>query len=68
MTSENSLSNTSPNRECVLLPVQALPLLGHLHPPFLHIMDEIQQGLRYLFQTTSPYTLVVAGTGAFVLF
>lgn len=26
-------------------------------------MDEIQQGLRYLFQTKSPYTLAVSGTG-----
>lgn len=42
-----------------VLTAQALPLLGHLHPPFLAIMDEIQQGLRYLFQTTSPYVLLV---------
>ncbi|KAL3150996.1 hypothetical protein ABBQ38_012869 [Trebouxia sp. C0009 RCD-2024] len=46
-----------------VLTAQALPLLGHLHPPFLAIMDEIQQGLRYLFQTTSPYVLLVSGTG-----
>jgi alanine-glyoxylate transaminase/serine-glyoxylate transaminase/serine-pyruvate transaminase len=26
-------------------------------------MDEVQQGLRYLFQTSSPYTLCVSGTG-----
>lgn len=42
-----------------VLTAQALPLLGHLHPPFLAIMDEIQQGLRYLFQTTAPYVLLV---------
>ena len=42
-----------------VLTAQALPLLGHLHPPFLAIMDEIQQGLRYLFQTTSQYVLLV---------
>ena len=29
---------------------QALPLLGHMHPPFFKIMDEIQEGLRYVFQ------------------
>jgi alanine-glyoxylate transaminase/serine-glyoxylate transaminase/serine-pyruvate transaminase len=46
-----------------VLAAQALPLLGHLHPPFLAIMDEIQEGLRYLFQTESPYTLLVSGTG-----
>ena len=42
-----------------VLSAQSLPLLGHLHPPFLAIMDEIQRGLRYLFQTTSPYVLLV---------
>jgi alanine-glyoxylate transaminase/serine-glyoxylate transaminase/serine-pyruvate transaminase len=26
-------------------------------------MDEVQQGLRYLFQTDSPYTLCASGTG-----
>lgn len=41
----------------------ALPLLGHMHPPFISIMDEIQEGLRYLFQTKSKYVLLVSGTG-----
>ena len=36
---------------------------GHLHPPFLAIMDEIQAGLRYLFQTQSKYVLLISGTG-----
>lgn len=36
---------------------------SYRHPPFLKIMDEIQEGLRYLFQTKSPYTLCVSGTG-----
>ena len=26
-------------------------------------MDEIKQGLQYVFQTDSPYTLAVSGTG-----
>ena len=42
---------------------QTLPLLGHMHPPFFHIMDEIQAGLRYLFQTESKYTCLMSGTG-----
>lgn len=46
-----------------VLASQTLPLLGHMHPPFFRIMDEIQQGLRYVFQTDSPYTLLVSGTG-----
>ena len=31
------------------------------HPPFIKIMDEVQQGLRYLFQTDSKYTLCASG-------
>ncbi|WIA13100.1 hypothetical protein OEZ85_006700 [Tetradesmus obliquus] len=46
-----------------ILAAQALPLLGHMHPPFIHIMDEIKEGLRYMFQTESPYTLMISGTG-----
>ena len=29
-----------------VLTAQALPLLGHMHPPFLKIMDECQEGLK----------------------
>lgn len=29
----------------------------------LKIMDECQDGLRYIFQTDSKYTLLVSGTG-----
>ncbi len=36
---------------------------GHMHPPFFSIMDEIQDGLRYLFQTSSKYVLLISGTG-----
>lgn len=46
-----------------VLVAQSLPLLGHLHPPFLKIMDEIQAGLRYIFQTESKYTCLVTGSG-----
>lgn len=46
-----------------VLAAQSLPLLGHMHPPFLKIMDEISEGLRYVFQTDSKYTLMVSGTG-----
>ncbi|PSC74696.1 alanine-glyoxylate transaminase [Micractinium conductrix] len=46
-----------------ILAAQSLPLLGHMHPPFLAIMDEIRGGLRYLFQTASNYTLLASGTG-----
>lgn len=46
-----------------VLAAQSLPLLGHLHPPFLKIMDEIQDGLRYAFQTESKYTCLISSTG-----
>ncbi|GBF94809.1 hypothetical protein Rsub_07981 [Raphidocelis subcapitata] len=46
-----------------ILAAQSLPLLGHMHPPFLKIMDEISEGLRYCLQTDSKYTLMVSGTG-----
>lgn len=52
-------SNAHPS----VLAAQSLPLLGHLHPPFLKIMDEIQDGLRYVLQTDSKYTLLVSGSG-----
>ncbi|KAK9822746.1 hypothetical protein WJX74_003394 [Apatococcus lobatus] len=46
-----------------ILAAQTLPLLGHLHPPFLALMDEIKAGLQYAFQTESKYTLLISGTG-----
>lgn len=46
-----------------VLQAQALPLLGHMHPPFFSIMDEIRGGLQYVFQTSSPYTALISGTG-----
>ena len=46
-----------------VLNAMAYPLLGHLHPPILKIMDECQEGLRYLFQTESKYTCLISGTG-----
>ncbi|XP_063848279.1 alanine--glyoxylate aminotransferase-like isoform X2 [Scylla paramamosain] len=39
------------------------PLLGHLHPEFTQIMDEVKEGLRYLFQTKSDVVCCVSGTG-----
>lgn len=40
------------------------PLLGHLDPEFLKIMDEIQNLLRFVFQTKNPFTIAVSGTGS----
>ena len=39
------------------------PLLGHLDPEFVALMDETQDLLRYAFQTTNRLTLAISGTG-----
>ena len=40
------------------------PLVGHLDPDFLVLMDRTQHLLRYAFQTQNRLTLPVSGTGS----
>jgi alanine-glyoxylate transaminase/serine-glyoxylate transaminase/serine-pyruvate transaminase len=40
------------------------PQVGHLDPYFLNLMDEIQELLRYVFQTDNRLTVPVSGTGS----
>jgi alanine-glyoxylate transaminase/serine-glyoxylate transaminase/serine-pyruvate transaminase len=40
------------------------PLLGHLDPEFLVIMNEVQGMLRSVFQTKNPFTIAISGTGS----
>src|SRR5258705_3477596 len=47
-----------------VLQAMATPLLGHLDPEFVKIMNETQQMLRYVFQTKNNLTLPVSGTGS----
>ena len=47
-----------------VLQAMAAPLLGHLDPEFLTVMDEIQVMLRRLFRTTNRFTIAVSGTGS----
>lgn len=42
----------------------ATPLLGHLDPAFLTVMNDIQTLLRNVFQTTNRFTIAVSGTGS----
>src|SRR6476469_2363215 len=42
----------------------AQPLLGHLDPEFLRILDETCDRLRTLFDTTNALTLPISGTGS----
>lgn len=39
------------------------PMLGHLHPEFTQIMDEVKEGLKYIFQTKTDVVCCVSGTG-----
>ena len=41
-----------------------MPLIGHLDPEFLKILNEVQASLRWLFQTQNPFTIPVSGTGS----
>lgn len=40
------------------------PLIGHLDPAFLNVMNEIQVMLRRVFQTNNRFTIAVSGTGS----
>ncbi len=47
-----------------VLTAMATPLVGHLDPEFLAIMDQTQEMLRELFGTTNRLTIPVSGTGS----
>jgi alanine-glyoxylate transaminase/serine-glyoxylate transaminase/serine-pyruvate transaminase len=42
----------------------ATPLVGHLDPEFLLLMQEVQKLLRYIFQTDNELTVPISGTGS----
>lgn len=46
-----------------VLQVMGTPLLGHLDPSFLEIMDGTQDLLRYVFETENQLTIPISGTG-----
>lgn len=39
------------------------PLLGHLHPDFCVIMDDVKKGIKFLFQTENGMTLALCASG-----
>src|SRR3974390_2670258 len=47
-----------------VLTEMATPLVGHLDPEFLQIMNETQEMLRQLFRTKNALTFPVSGTGS----
>lgn len=52
-------SNSPPQ----VLQAMVQPLLGHLHPEFTQIMDEVKDGLSYIFQTKNEVVCCISGTG-----
>jgi len=47
-----------------VLHAMATPPIGHLDPQFLEVMSDVQELLRYVFQTENPLTIPVSGTGS----
>ena len=42
----------------------AHPPVGHLDPQFVTLMDEVQELLRFVFETDNPMTIPISGTGS----
>ena len=47
-----------------VLRAMSVPLLGHLDPAFLGIMNDVQQQLREVYRTKNPFTIAISGTGS----
>ncbi|MFB6121664.1 MAG: alanine--glyoxylate aminotransferase family protein [Halobacteriaceae archaeon] len=47
-----------------VLRAMSTPLVGHLDPAFIEVMDEVQDLLRYTFRTENEWTIPVSGTGS----
>jgi alanine-glyoxylate transaminase/serine-glyoxylate transaminase/serine-pyruvate transaminase len=47
-----------------VLKAMATPLIGHLDPEFIKIMDEVKDMLRRLFKTKNDLTFAVSATGS----
>lgn len=47
-----------------VLRAMSTPLVGHLDPVFIEIMQEVQALLRYTFRTANRWTIPVSGTGS----
>lgn len=47
-----------------VLKAMATPLVGHLDPEFLRLMEETKDLLRFVFQTKNALTFPISGTGS----
>ena len=52
------------NAHPAVLKALALPPVGHLDPFYVHLMGEVQELLRYAWQTDNRLTLPMSGTGS----
>ena len=53
-------SNAHPS----VLEAMSRPLVGHLDPEFIALLDRVKDGLRRLFGTTNAMTLPLSATGS----
>ncbi|GAA0229433.1 pyridoxal-phosphate-dependent aminotransferase family protein [Haladaptatus pallidirubidus] len=47
-----------------VLRAMSTPLVGHLDPSFIEVMNDVQDLLRYTFRTENKWTIPVSGTGS----
>ena len=47
-----------------VLQALAYPPVGHLDPQFLALMNEVQELMRFVFETQNSLTIPVSGTGS----
>jgi alanine-glyoxylate transaminase/serine-glyoxylate transaminase/serine-pyruvate transaminase len=47
-----------------VLRAMSMPLVGHLDPVFLRLMDETKRLLQFVFQTRNALTIPISGTGS----
>ncbi|MEZ4517373.1 MAG: alanine--glyoxylate aminotransferase family protein [Chloroflexota bacterium] len=47
-----------------VLRAQLQPIVGHLDPTFIRVMDDIKESLRYAWQTDNEFTIAISGTGS----
>src|SRR3954449_9335604 len=64
-TSERILMGPGPcNPYPEVVAAMIRPMLGHLDPEFVALLDETCERLRQVLRTTNPLTLPISGTGS----
>lgn len=64
-TTEKLLMGPGPsNADQRVLRAMSEPMIGHLDPDFLGIMNETRELLKYVFQTENELTMAMPGTGS----